>query len=48
LTAGTAAAVGTAAGLAVSAPVAILETRESLGEHAEGLGRSLFDTATIQ
>ena len=50
LTAGTAAAVGTAAGLAVSAPVAILDqqTRESLGEHAEGLGRSLSDTATIQ
>jgi esterase/lipase superfamily enzyme len=45
LTAGTAAAVGTAAGLAVSAPVAILDqqTRESLGEHAEGLGRSLSD-----
>jgi esterase/lipase superfamily enzyme len=50
VTAGTAAAVGTAAGLAVSAPVAILDqqTRESLGEHAEGLGRSLSDTATIQ
>ena len=50
LTAGTAAAVGTAAGLAVSAPVAILDqqTRESLEEHAEGLGRSLSDTATIQ
>ena len=50
LTAGTAAAVGTAAGLAVSAPVAILDqqTRESLGEHAESLGRSLSDTATIQ
>ena len=50
LTAGTAAAVGTAAGIAVSAPVAILDqqTRESLGEHAEGLGRSLSDTATIQ
>ena len=50
LTAGTAAAVGTAAGLAVSAPVAILDqqTRESLGEHAEGLGRSLSDTAAIQ
>jgi esterase/lipase superfamily enzyme len=45
LTAGTAAAVGTTAGLAVSAPVAILDqqTRESLGEHAEGLGRSLSD-----
>jgi len=45
MTAGTAAAVGTAAGLAVSAPVAILDqqTRESLGEHAEGLGRSLSD-----
>ena len=45
LTAGTAAAVGTAAGLAVSAPVAIIDqqTRESLGEHAEGLGRSMSD-----
>ena len=50
LTAGTAAAVGTAAGLAVSAPVAILDqqTRESLEEHAEGLGPSLSDTAAIQ
>ena len=45
LTAGTAVAVGTAAGLAVSGPVAILDQqrRESLGEHAEDLGRSSSD-----
>jgi esterase/lipase superfamily enzyme len=47
VTAGAATAVGTAAGLALSAPVAIVDaqTRESLGEHAEGLGRTLTDTA---
>lgn len=48
VTAGAATAVGTAAGLAVSAPVAIIDpqTRQTLGEHAENLGRSVSDTAT--
>jgi esterase/lipase superfamily enzyme len=43
VTAGAAAAVGTAAGLAVSAPVAIVDprTRENLGSYADDLGRSL-------
>jgi esterase/lipase superfamily enzyme len=46
VTAGAATAVGTAAGLAVSAPVAIVDprTRESLGDHVEALGRSASDT----
>jgi esterase/lipase superfamily enzyme len=43
VTAGAAAAVGTAAGLAVSAPVAIIDprTRENLGTYADDLGRNL-------
>ena len=47
VTAGAATAVGTAAGLALSAPVAIVDAqaRETLGEHAEGLGRTLTETA---
>jgi esterase/lipase superfamily enzyme len=46
VTAGAATAVGTAAGLAVSAPVAVIDpqTRQSLGEHAEELGRSVSGT----
>lgn len=48
VTAGAAAAVGTAAGLAVSAPVAVVDpqTRQSLGEHVDSLGRSLSNAAT--
>jgi esterase/lipase superfamily enzyme len=47
VTAGAATAVGTAAGLAISAPVAIVDprTRQSLGAHAEELGRSVSDVA---
>src|SRR3954447_16338625 len=47
VTAGAAPAVAPAAGLALSAPVAIVDPqpRESLGEHAEGWGRTLTDTA---
>jgi esterase/lipase superfamily enzyme len=43
VTAGAAASVGTAAGLALSAPVAVLDaqTREGLGGHTEELGRSV-------
>ncbi|WP_245439839.1 alpha/beta hydrolase [Microvirga aerophila] len=46
VTAGAATAVGTAAGLAVSAPVAVLDpqTRRSIGGHVDQLGRSLSDT----
>ena len=47
VTAGAATAVGTAAGLAISAPVAVIDprTRESLGGHVEQLGRSASDVA---
>jgi esterase/lipase superfamily enzyme len=47
VTAGAATAVGTAAGLAVAAPVAIVDprTRQSLGGHVEELGRSASDVA---
>jgi esterase/lipase superfamily enzyme len=47
VTAGAATAVGTAAGLAVAAPVAIVDprTRQSLGDHVESLGRSASDVA---
>ncbi|MBF9198274.1 alpha/beta hydrolase [Microvirga sp. BT290] len=46
VTAGAATAVGTAAGLAVSAPVAVVDpqTRRSIGGHVDQLGRSLSDT----
>jgi esterase/lipase superfamily enzyme len=48
VTAGAATAVGTAAGLAVAAPVALVDpqTRRSLSEQAEGLGRAASDVAT--
>jgi esterase/lipase superfamily enzyme len=47
VTAGAATAVGTAAGLAISAPVAVIDPRrrESLGGHVEELGRSASDVA---
>jgi esterase/lipase superfamily enzyme len=43
VTAGAAAAVGTAAGLAVSAPLAVVDpqTRNAIGEHAEELGSTI-------
>jgi esterase/lipase superfamily enzyme len=43
VTAGAASAVGTVAGLAVSAPVAIIDprTRENLGNYADDIGRNL-------
>jgi len=46
VTAGAATAVGTAAGLAIAAPVAIVDprTRQSLGAQTEELGRSVSDT----
>ena len=46
VTTGAAAAVGTAACLAVSAPVAIINfrTRDNLGTYAEDLGRHLSGT----
>uniref|UniRef100_A0A9E8CRB7 Alpha/beta hydrolase n=1 Tax=Bosea sp. NBC_00436 TaxID=2969620 RepID=A0A9E8CRB7_9HYPH len=46
VTAGAASAVGTAAGLAVSAPIAIVDpnTRRNLADNTEELGRSLRDT----
>src|SRR5215213_2841419 len=45
VTAGAATAVGTAAGLAVSAPLAVVDprTRQSLGGHVENLGRSVSE-----
>jgi esterase/lipase superfamily enzyme len=48
VTAGAAAAVGTAAGLAVSAPVAIVDprTRENFQGHVEGLGHTVSGTLT--
>ena len=47
VTAGAATAVGTAAGLAVSAPVAIVDptTRNALGDHVQALGQSVKDVA---
>ena len=47
-TAGAAAAVGTAAGLAVSAPVAVIDprTRENFQGHVEGLGQAVSGTLT--
>lgn len=47
VTAGAATTVGTATGLVVSAPVAVVDaqTRQSLGEHVESLSRSLSDAA---
>jgi esterase/lipase superfamily enzyme len=47
VTAGAATAVGTAAGLAISAPVAVIDprTRQSLGDHVETLGRAASDVA---
>jgi hypothetical protein len=47
VTAGAATTVGTAAGLAISAPVALVDpqTRETLGAHTEELGRSVSDVA---
>jgi esterase/lipase superfamily enzyme len=46
VTAGAATAVGTAAGLAVAAPMAVVDprTRQSLGGHVENLGRSVSET----
>ena len=46
VTAGAAAAVGTAAGLVVSAPVAIVDpkTRQSIGDQMDELGRTVADT----
>jgi esterase/lipase superfamily enzyme len=46
VTAGAATAVGTAAGLAVSAPLAVVDprTRQSLGGHVDNLGRSVSET----
>ncbi len=48
VTAGAAAAVGTAAGLAVAAPVSIVDpqSRETLGAHTENLGRAISNTVT--
>ncbi len=48
VTAGAAAAVGTAAGLAVSAPVAVVDprTRENFQGHVEGLGQAVQGTLT--
>ena len=45
VTAGAASAVGTAAGLAVSAPVAVVDpqTRQTFGDHVDNLGRSVSD-----
>lgn len=47
MTAGAAATVGTAAGLAVSAPVAVMDpqSRDSFGEHVRSVGQGLSDTA---
>jgi esterase/lipase superfamily enzyme len=48
VTAGAAAAVGTAAGLAVSAPVAVIDphTRENLKGHVENLGQAVSGTVS--
>jgi esterase/lipase superfamily enzyme len=47
VTAGAATAVGTVAGLAVSAPLAIVDpnTRNNIADHTEELGRSLRSTS---
>ena len=47
MTAGAAATVGTAAGLAVSAPVAVIDpqSRETYGEHLRNLSQGIGDTA---
>ncbi|WP_407523950.1 alpha/beta hydrolase [Methylobacterium oryzisoli] len=47
MTTGAAATVGTAAGLAVSAPVAVMDprSRDSFGDHLQNLGQGLSDTA---
>jgi esterase/lipase superfamily enzyme len=46
VTAGAAGAAGTAAGLVVSAPIAIVDpqTRSTMGEHVEAVGRGVADT----
>src|SRR5919112_6173581 len=46
VTAGAASAVGTAAGLAIAAPLAVVDprTRQSLGGHVDNLGRSVSET----
>ncbi|MBB4041772.1 esterase/lipase superfamily enzyme [Microvirga flocculans] len=48
VTAGAAAAVGTAAGLAVSAPVAVVDpqTRQTFGDHVQELGNSAASVVT--
>jgi esterase/lipase superfamily enzyme len=48
VTAGATAAVGTAAGLAVAVPVAVVDphTRRAVGEHVDELGRTLQGTVT--
>ena len=48
VTAGAATAVGTAAGLAISAPVAVIDpqTRQNLGAHTEELARSVSGAAS--
>ena len=48
VTAGAAAAVGTAAGLAVAAPVAMVDphTRRAVGEHVDELGRTIQGSVT--
>ncbi|CAM5761554.1 alpha/beta hydrolase [Bosea minatitlanensis] len=47
VTAGAASAVGTAAGLAVSAPLAVIDpqSRQGIADHTEELGRSLRDAS---
>jgi esterase/lipase superfamily enzyme len=47
VTTGAAATVGTAAGLALSAPIAIIDpkTRQNLGDNVEAVGRSIGETA---
>ena len=49
-TAGAAAGVGHAAGLVVSAPVAVVDplTREQFGEEVDAIGKSIQDAATPQ
>ncbi|PXW52933.1 esterase/lipase superfamily enzyme [Chelatococcus asaccharovorans] len=48
VTAGAAATVGTAAGLVISAPAAVLDpnTRDNYGNHMQTLGNSIADTTT--
>ena len=49
-TAGAATGVGRAAGLVVSAPVAVVDplTREQFGEEVDAFGKSIQDAATPQ